>query len=198
MVITTPSFSNLPLVFHREYEEGQTPLPMADDLADMEEEKRLMFVAYTRAKKRLYIFKGDREQALSNHTIYQAPDYVALRYTEPKGSLEKYTLSYLAKEGVFKTANKYIDNISKDDSVIVSADSYNNYYIRHNNSWIGRLTSSKDKKTGESKSNIVKQASLFRIYVFGPWKIPKNMIRNMEQTILRVGRMTQKYRDLYI
>lgn len=158
VVITTPSFSNLPLVFHREYEEGQTPLPMADDLADMEEEKRLMFVAYTRAKKRLYIFKGDREQALLSHTIHIAPDYEALRYTEPKGSLEKYTLSYLAQEGVFEKTNKYIDNISRDDPVIVSADSYNNYYIRHDNSWIGRLTSSKDKKSGEPKSNIVKQA----------------------------------------
>ena len=44
IVITTPSFSNLPLVFHREYKEGATPVAMADDLADMEEEKRLMFV----------------------------------------------------------------------------------------------------------------------------------------------------------
>lgn len=66
VVITTPSFSNLPLVFHREYEEGVTPIAMADDLADMEEERRLMFVAYTRAKKRLYIFKGQREMALTN------------------------------------------------------------------------------------------------------------------------------------
>ena len=51
----------------------------------MEEEERLMYVAYTRAKKRLYIFKGSREQALFNHSIHIVPDYVALRYTEPKG-----------------------------------------------------------------------------------------------------------------
>ena len=142
VVITTPSFSNLPLVFHREYEEGQTPLPMADDLADMEEEKRLMFVAYTRAKKRLYIFKGDREQALLSHSIHIAPDYEALRYTEPKAGMDKYYLSYTAQNGLFSRNDYILNNIKKDDPIEVRVgDQRGNYYIVHNGTYIGRLSS---------------------------------------------------------
>ena len=142
VVITTPSFSNLPLVFHREYEEGQTPLPMADDLADMEEEKRLMFVAYTRAKKRLYIFKGDREQALLSHSIHIVPDYEALRYTEPKAGMDKYYLSYTAQNGLFSRNDYILNNIKKDDPIEVRVgDQWGNYYIVHNGTYIGRLSS---------------------------------------------------------
>lgn len=142
VVITTPSFSNLPLVFHREYEEGQTPLPMADDLADMEEEKRLMFVAYTRAKKRLYIFKGDREHALFNRSIHIAPDYEALRYTEPKAGMDKYYLSYTAQNELFSRNDYILNNIKKDDPIEVRVgDQRGNYYIVHNGTYIGRLSS---------------------------------------------------------
>ena len=77
VVITTPSFAGLPLRPHREYEKGENP--NVDDLADMNEERRLMFVAYTRAKKRLIIYKAERERALSHSSIYLAPDYPALR-----------------------------------------------------------------------------------------------------------------------
>lgn len=142
IVITTPSFSNLPLVLHREYEEGTTPIAMEDDLADMEEEKRLMFVAYTRAKKGLYIFTGPREKALKNHSIYIAPDYEALRYTEPKANMDKYYLSFAAKNDNF-SKNEYIQNhVKKDDPIEVRVgDQWGNYYIVHNGSYIGRLSS---------------------------------------------------------
>lgn len=142
IVITTPSFSNLPLVFHREYEENTMPLAMEDDLADMEEERRLMFVAYTRAKKYLYIFKGQREMALTNRSIYIAPDYEALRYTEPKAGMDKYYLSYTAQNGLF-TMNNYIqNNVKKDDPIEVKVgDQWGNYYIVHNGTYIGRLSS---------------------------------------------------------
>lgn len=141
IVITTPSFSNLPLVSHREYEEGTTPIAMEDDLADMEEEKRLMFVAYTRAKKRLYIFKDQREMALQNQSIYIAPDYEALRYTEPKAGLDKYYLSYTAQKGLFKMNDYIQNNVKKDDPIEVKVgDQWGNYYIVHNNMYIGRLS----------------------------------------------------------
>lgn len=147
VVITTPSFSNLPLVSHRE--EGVTPIAMDDDLADMEEEKRLMFVAYTRAKKRLYIFKADREKALINHSIYIAPDYKALRYTEPKAGMDKYFLSYTALGSTFPSINNYIlNNVKKDDSIEIKVNG-KDYYIVHNGKYIGRLS---------SKSNIMMKA----------------------------------------
>lgn len=138
VVITTPSFSNLPLVPHREYTEDEPIL--GDDLADMEEEKRLMFVAYTRAKKRLYIFKGEREKKLSQNKIYIAPDYEALRYTEPKAGMDKYYLSYIAQKGLHSINQYILKNIKKDDPIEVKKDG-GNYYICHNGTYIGRLSS---------------------------------------------------------
>lgn len=140
VVITTPSFAGLPLRPHREYEKGESP--NVDDLADMNEERRLMFVAYTRAKKRLIIYKAERERALSQSSIYIAPDYPALRYTEPKPGLDKYYLSYTAQSRIFENVDSYILNqIKKDDPVHIVRDQYGNYFIVHNGHYIGRLSS---------------------------------------------------------
>ena len=167
VVITTPSFSNLPLVFHREYEEGLTPLPMADDLADMEEEKRLMFVAYTRAKKRLYIFKGDRERALSNHSIHIAPDYEALRYTEPKAGMDKYYLSYTAQKGLFSRNDYILNNVKKDDPIEVRVGGqWGNYYIIHKGTDIGRLSSKSTIMIRAKKDDVNNLKNFFVSNVF--------------------------------
>lgn len=140
VVITTPSFAGLPLLPHREYEKGENP--NVDDLADMNEERRLMFVAYTRAKKRLIIYKAERERALSHSSIYLAPDYPALKYTEPKPGMDKYYLSYTAQSRIFENVDSYVLNqIKKDDPVQVIRDQYGNYYIVHNGHYIGRLSS---------------------------------------------------------
>lgn len=140
VVITTPSFAGLPLRPHREYEKDESP--NVDDLADMNEERRLMFVAYTRAKKRLIIYKAERERALSQSSIYIAPDYPALRYTEPKPGLDKYYLSYTAQSRIFENVDSYVLNqIKKDDPVHIVRDQYGNYFIVHNGHYIGRLSS---------------------------------------------------------
>lgn len=149
VVVTTPSFANMPLRPHREYKEGEKPL--VDDLADMDEERRLMFVAYSRAKKRLIIYKGEREHALQQSSIYLASDIKELRYTEPDPGMDKYYLSYTAQDGIFDKVDSYILNsVKKDDPVEIKVgDAYGNYYIIHNGHYIGRLS---------SKSNIMKRA----------------------------------------
>jgi ATP-dependent DNA helicase RecQ len=149
VVVTTPSFANMPLRPHREYKEGEKPL--VDDLADMDEERRLMFVAYSRAKKRLIIYKGEREHALQQSSIYLALDIKELRYTEPDPGMDKYYLSYTAQDGIFDKVDSYILNsVKKDDPVEIKVgDAYGNYYIIHNGHYIGRLS---------SKSNIMKRA----------------------------------------
>lgn len=149
VVITTPSFASLPLSPHREYKEGDNP--DVADIADMNEERRLMFVAYTRAKKRLIIYEAERERALSQSSIYLAPDYPALRYTEPKPGLDKYYLSFTAQNNLFPNVDSYIlNNIKKDDPIVIQKDNRDNkYYIVHNGRYIGRLS---------SKSNILIRA----------------------------------------
>ena len=101
-----------------------------------------MFVAYTRAKKRLYVYRAERERALTQSTIYVAPDYPALRYTEPKPGLDKYYLSYTAQNRIFESVDSYVlNNIKKDDPIEIKKDQYENYYIIHNGTYIGRLSS---------------------------------------------------------
>lgn len=167
IVITTPSFSNLPLVFHGKYKEGETPIAMADDLADMEEERRLMFVAYTRAKKRLYIFKGEREKALTNRSIYIAPEYDELKYTEPKADMDKYYLSYTAQNGQF-AINDYIQNeVKKDDPVEVKVkDQWGNYYIVHKEKCIGRLSSRSTIQARAKRDGVRDLSNFFVCNVF--------------------------------
>ena len=167
VVITTPSFANLPLRPHREYEEGQAPL--VDDLADMDEERRLMFVAYTRAKKRLYIYKSDRERALMQSSIYLAPDYPALRYTEPKPGLDKYYLSYTAQNHIFERVDSYVlNNIKKDDPVEIKEDQYGNTCIIHNGNYIGRLSSKSNIRirAKEDKKEYLREFFVSNVFVW--------------------------------
>ena len=153
VVITTPSFANMPLHpnSHNENENKEGEKPLVDDLADIDEERRLMFVAYSRAKKRLIIYKGEREHALQQGNIYLASDIKELRYTEPDPGMDKYYLSYTVQDGLFDGIDPYVLNsVKKDDPVEIKVgDIYGNYYIIHNGFYIGRLS---------SKSNIMKRA----------------------------------------
>lgn len=174
VVITTPSFANLPLRPHRIYEEGE--MPQVDDLADMNEERRLMFVAYTRAKKRLYIYEADRERALTLRNIYLAPDYPALRYSETKPGLDKYYLSYTAQSGKFESIDLYVlNNIKKDDPIEIKVnDYYGNYYIFHKGRVIGRLS---------SKSNISRIARECKKLVLGDFFVSNVFVWTYEDTL---------------
>lgn len=178
VVVTTPSFSGLPLRPHRENK--QNVAPQDDDLADMEEERRLMYVAYTRAKKRLYIFKSAREFALDNNLIYPAPEISALKYTEVDPELKKYYLSYTAQQGVFAYSNSYIaECVKKDDPVVVSCDNYNNYFIMHKstdfrNTSVGRLS---------SKSSILQRASTDNVHELCDFYVSSISVWTYEDTL---------------
>lgn len=161
VVIVTPSFAGLPLHLHRPFENGQRPL--ADDLADMDEERRLLFVAYTRAKKRLLIYKADRERALERCAIYQYPEKDVLRYTELEPGMDKYFLSYTALRATFWTADPYIrDHVKKDDPVEIRVgDSYGNYYIYHNGTPVGRLSRKSEIRRRASEKQVLRLSGFF-------------------------------------
>ena len=166
VVITTPSFANLPLQQRREYADDEKP--MIDDLADMDEEHRVMFVAYTRAKKRLYIYKAEREQALEQRAIYVAPDYLALRYTEPEPGMDKYYLSFTAQNMISESVDNYIlNNIKKDDPIEIKVgDQYGNFYIVHNGHKIGRLSKASTIKNRAGKDGITSLKNFFVSNIF--------------------------------
>lgn len=196
VVITTPSFAGLPLRPHREYEKGENP--NVDDLADMNEERRLMFVAYTRAKKRLIIYKAERERSLSQSSIYIAPDYPALRYTEPKPGLDKYYLSYTAQSRIFENVDSYVLNqIKKDDPVHIVRDQYGNYFIVHNGHYIGRLSSrSTIRYRAEVDGKTLLNDFLSATFLCGRMKIHLHLTEQIIQILPPDGHQKQNNKDI--
>ena len=135
-IVITPSFANLPLKAHREYGDGC--ISQVDDLADMDEERRLLFVAYTRAKKYLHIYKAHRELALENNQIYKTPNEAILGYNEREPGLDKYNLGF--NVNFYFNQNGYIANeVKKNDAVEVQLDNGNANIVWKGNV-IGRLS----------------------------------------------------------
>lgn len=138
-VMITPSTASLPLVAHREFDEGDPA--MSDDRADIDEERRLLFVAYTRAKKYLHVYKWKREKAIEKYRLFPTFEDSRLGVTEREANLGNYYLSFPALSENFRY-NQYIwDSVKKDDEVILKSDQYGNLYIVHDQKYIGRLSS---------------------------------------------------------
>ena len=135
----------------------------------------MLFVAYTRAKKYLHVYKGERELAIeSANKIYSAPEQDSNIITEKEPAMEKYFLSYLASEGLF-SRNDYISrSVSKDDCVIVEKDRYDNYFIIHQGNYIGRLS---------QNSNIARKARLQRLQTLNGFYISDICVWTYEETV---------------
>ena len=126
----------MPLKAHREY--GDEYVPQLDDLADMDEERRLLFVAFTRAKKYLHVYKAYREQALEANQVYMTPNEAVLGYNEREPGLDKYNLGFNVNH--YFNQNVFIANeVKKNDAVEVRLDNGNANIIWGGNV-IGRLS----------------------------------------------------------
>lgn len=135
-VVITPSFANLPLKPHREYEDVEGC--NVDDLADMGEERRLLFVAYTRAKKFLHVYHGMREDALDNNRIYKTPSETIIGYAEREPGLGKYHLGFNVNN-YFERNKTIAKRVRKNDPVVIRLDN-SNADIVWNGQCIGRLS----------------------------------------------------------
>lgn len=163
-VFITPSSANLPLKPHRVYNPGD---PLAeDDLADIAEERRLLFVAYTRAKKYLHVYKGDRERAVDEWKIYIQPNQAAI-YTEKDPSMDKYFLSYNAMERCFQFNDYITKNVRKDDEIQL-IEYRNYYYILHGTQYIGRLSNNSDI-VRNARNNHIQRLRRFHISDICAW-----------------------------
>lgn len=142
-VFITPSSLSLPMKPHHEYSVGQEL--QLDDKADIEEERRLMFVAYTRAKKYLHVYKGQREIAIEDaNRVYLPINDGTIVYAEREPGMNKYYLSQNVKVGNFTKNQTIANSVKKDDEVTIVADNYGRYYIRHDQEFVGRLSGNSD------------------------------------------------------
>jgi ATP-dependent DNA helicase RecQ len=166
-VVITPSFANLPLSNRREEE------LLADDLADLEEERRLLFVAYTRAKKYLHIYKGQREIALENNQRYIFENTARLGYSEKEAKLENYNIGYNAGFNFPENAS-IATNVRKNDPIIIRREdktttagkAFPVYNIVHNGNIIGQLSNSSQLRQSMEQSGITQLSDLFVSEVF--------------------------------
>lgn len=140
-VVITPSFANLPLKPHGKFMKGLIcGIHNLADLADLEEERRLLFVAYTRAKKYLHVYHAKREKALDNNQMYSIKEEI-LGYSENQQGLDKYNLGYLVNANFSK--NVTIDKeVKRNDAVEIRLDDNGNANIVWKDNIIGRLSDS--------------------------------------------------------
>ena len=154
-VITVPSVASLPL---KRQSSGMDLT--AADFADLDEERRLMFVACSRAKKRLMVFTGPREKALMKGTAYSFSNDSSKYIYEKDPNLNNYMLSYNAWGGKDGNDKNYeaIKKVRAHESVFIKMVNGNYYIFTNDNTILGRLASQKT-------SNIVKWMNQKRVQV---------------------------------
>lgn len=143
-VIITPSVTSLPFNPTEDIDES-TPLS-SNDIEQIEEEKRLLYVAYTRARKYLFVYKGNREKAVENMRRFTSlEDQWGIR--ERKVGLDNYNIGFNA--GYNFNGNKAIAyNVRKNDPVEIrryrgmnrNGQQFTTYNIIHNGSIVGQLS----------------------------------------------------------
>lgn len=149
-VIVTPSFASLP--FNSDTNTTFDSDITSDEREELEEERRLQYVAYTRARKILRVYRFRREAALDRMEKMDKID-AKLGYSD-SNEIGKFDLSFLAKAKYF-ASNDYIDSsVSKNDKLSLTgftneSESYpgrvwrsSNYYLKHNGETVGHLSKS--------------------------------------------------------
>jgi ATP-dependent DNA helicase RecQ len=154
-VIIPPSFSNLPQKIERNSDD-MVKIPV--DLEDIyEEERRLYYVAYTRAKFKLIVINWKREQALnsSKPTICEvfSKDQIenSLGILLEEG-IDKFTLYWGASDfgrGSFETIKNHVR--IGDDIILkkVTRGGYDFWEVKLNNIAVAQLSSKIPKKMVE-------------------------------------------------
>lgn len=134
-VIIPASFTNLPL------KDSELENLDEDQYRELvEEERRLMYVAYTRAKYRLVAYYGERETAMMQGTNHSFPEEEinALGISVPSG-IDKYFIGWGATDGGNSVFN-IIEQTLKFGSTISLRKATNNWFLTFNGSRIGCLS----------------------------------------------------------
>lgn len=143
-VIITPSVTSLPFNPTEDIAINQ-PLSK-EDIEQIEEEKRLLYVAYTRAKKYLFVYKGDRERAVENMTRFSSlEDQWGIR--ERRVGLDNYNIGYNANYN-FRNNRSIVLKVSKNDPLTIqrsrgisrTGEPFSTFNIIHNGTPVGQLS----------------------------------------------------------
>ena len=148
--LAVPSFSSLPFDGRNDSEiDFDAPLTR-EEVEELEEERRLQYVAYTRARKILWVYRFTREAALDQMKKHPRQD-ARLGFND-RPEIDKFFLSYMALNDSFPNNDRIKNLVAKNDPVCIVP--YRNKqgrigaWVKHNGMTIGMLS---------SKSKILKQ-----------------------------------------
>lgn len=143
-VIITSSVTSLPF---NPTEDIDVSLPLSrSDIEQIEEERRLLYVAYTCAKKFLFVYKGYRELAVEKVQRFSSlEDQWGIR--ERKVGLDNYNIGYNAGYN-FKNNNSIAYSVRKNDPLSVrryggmtrGGQPFSTFNIIHNGNVVGQLS----------------------------------------------------------
>lgn len=110
----------------------------------IEEERRLYYVAYTRAKKQLFVIKHNRENALDTGISHKYSETTikanyGLKINE---GLDKYTMYWSASNFGLNSYEYIRDNVKIGDEIYLNKveGAYTFWYVMHNNQKIAQLS----------------------------------------------------------
>ena len=143
-VIVTPSFASLPFDGRNDSDIDFSAPLTGEEYEELEEERRLQYVAYTRARKVLWVYRFTRESALDQRMKMPRQD-ATLGWTD-KPRIDKFFLSYMALPNMFQNNFHILNGVSKNDSVVIAPYRRNDNgigaYVKHNGVTIGMLSRS--------------------------------------------------------
>lgn len=135
-VLIPPSFSNLPSTSSQNHR-----VPLEDYI---EEERRLYYVAYSRAKRKLVVIKYERENALELGESYRVPPNVLNKLgIAVNEGIDKFTMYWSASDYGLHSFNDIKNSVSIGDKIVLRP-TINNYgtfwYAYINNKKIAALS----------------------------------------------------------
>ncbi|HUN01419.1 MAG TPA: hypothetical protein PLS00_01085 [Niabella sp.] len=138
---------------------------------ELEEERRLMFVALTRARYRLAFFIWRREQAILNgHRFAFSPETIQQLGIPIQSGYDKFFISWGAKQFNFNNYFESIEtNIKHGDAVTINrkiinhnGNTWTEFVLSANNISFGRLVSNPFQHEGQNYMNGFSVSGIYR------------------------------------
>lgn len=193
-VVVTPSVASLP--FDPTLEIDMTIPLTQSEKESIEEERRLLYVAFTRAKKFLIVYMGPRENALNLMTKYEGDD-TSLGIREKHPGLDNYNIGYNAGYN-FNNNRTIVNNVEKNapasirrhDGVARNGQAFHVYNVVCNGSIVGQLSRSSSIVRAMDEQNIGSLDGFFVSDVFY-WTYQDSLLA--DQRNLRVNGYATDY-----
>lgn len=170
-VLVTPSVAPLPFNPQEELD-IMTPLTQTEKEC-IEEEQRLLYVAFTRARKYLITYLGARENSIKNKTKYAGEDN-SLGIRERNPGLDNYNIGYNAGYN-FKSNRSILKYVEKNAPVAIqrfdrtnrqTGESFSVYEIICGGTTVGQLSKSSTIRQRMQEDRITRLNGFFVSDVF--------------------------------